>query len=378
MIKIVFILSSSVNQNGIKRIDEFVENGYDVVAYGFNRGVEYSNKSKSVDINILASFSNDKPYLQRLGIMRKGIMRVLKETSSENCLYYLIGPDVAMIFTLICNKKYIYEEPDLVHTYIKNKYVRNILEKIDKRIIRKSVLSVFRSEGFPIYHFGTEIPDNCTVITNRLNKDIKKFSPLFDERKPFDLKHLRIGFVGGIRFNSIKNFAEVFCENYPDYEFHFYGSLDTQKQQQMFGQLKSFDNCHFHGSFKNPDDLPSIYSSFDLLLSTYDVEFENVRYAEPNKIYEAIYFETPIIVSRGTFLADKVKKLGIGYAVDPLDKNEIVSLIDSLSVNSLNEKVENMRKIPKEELINRNDSFFSLLEDKCKSLFREKHNSLIN
>ena len=35
----------------------------------------------------------------------------------------------------------------------------------------------------------------------------------------------------------------------------------------------------------------------DMVVATYDVTIENVRYAEPNKIYEAIFFETPIILS---------------------------------------------------------------------------------
>lgn len=362
MSTIVFILSSSVNQNGIKRIDEFVERGYNVKVYGFNRGVKYCNKSKYVHINILASFSNNQPYLKRLGIMRKGIQFVLDDTKRKDCVYYLIGPDVAMIFTLICNRKYIYEEPDLVHTYINNGCVRNILERIDKRIIRKSILSVFRSEGFPIYHFGENVPDNCTVITNRLNKDIQSI-PLV-EKSEINLHHLRIGFVGGIRFKSIKNFAEVFCKRFPDFEFYFYGILDTDEEKLLFKPLEKFENCHFHGCFKNPDDMPSIYSSFDLLLSTYDVEYENVRYAEPNKIYEAIYFETPIIVSKGTFLADKVLRLGVGYEVDPLDEDDITSLIGNLTMDSVKEKVENMQRIPKEDLLNSNEPFFRLLESR--------------
>lgn len=362
MSTIVFILSSSVNQNGIKRIDEFIERGYDVKVYGFNRGVKYSNKSKYTNINILAAFSNNQPYLKRLGIMRKGIKSVLKETEGKDCVYYLIGPDVAMIFTLICDKKYIYEEPDLVHTYINNRYIRNILERIDKRIIRKSILSVFRSDGFPTYHFGNNIPDNCTVITNRLNKDIQRFP--IAEKEGINLEHIKIGFVGGIRFKSIKNFAQVFCERFPNSEFHFYGILDTDKEKQLFKPLEKLANCYFHGSFKNPDDMPSIYSNIDLLLSTYDVEFENVRYAEPNKIYEAIYFETPIIVSKGTFLGDKVSRLGIGYVVDPLNEEEIVSFVNELTTDSVRERIANMQRIPKEELINRNDSFFRLLDSK--------------
>ena len=132
---IVFILTSSVNPNSIKRIDEFVERGYTVRAYGFKRDVDVPNASKYLDIEILGSFKNNLSYAKRLSIIRKGIKRVLKETEAEHRLYYLIGLDIAMLYRLQSRQPYIFEEADLVHTNMKNSFVKNLYEKIDKSII---------------------------------------------------------------------------------------------------------------------------------------------------------------------------------------------------------------------------------------------------
>ena len=302
--QVVFILTSSVNTNSIKRIDEFVSRGYSVKAYGFKRELDVPNKSKCVDIEICGSYKNDLSYYKRCAIIYKGIRRVLKETDNQSSVYYLIGLDVAMFFRLQSRKPYIFEEADLVHANFTNKLIKNTYERIDKAVIRRSLISAFRSEGFLKYHFGENIPGNVHVISNRLNVGIKDFEVL--PKHPVDLNHLKIGYVGFIRYESIANFAKVFCSHFPQHEFHFYGTYTSEGEKVMFDGLDSFENCYFHGSFKSPDDLNRIYSQIDLVLSTYDVSSENVRYAEPNKIYEAIYFETPIIVSSGTFLADKV------------------------------------------------------------------------
>ena len=162
---------------------------------------------------------------------------------------------------------------------------------------------------------------------------------------------LRIGFVGFPRYNSVINFIKVYCENYPQHEFHVYGGPISDE----FSKLKEYKNCIFHGIFSSPEDLPKIYSEIDLVLSTYDVSYENVKYAEPNKLYEAIYFETPIIVSSRTFLSEKVEKLGIGYSINALNDDEIINLIKNLTIESLREKINNESLIHKKDLVDKND-----------------------
>lgn len=363
---IVFILGSIVNPNSIKRIEEFNDRGYNVKAYGFDRGQSVSNKPTATTIQTIGIFDNSLPYKKRISIYCKGIKSVLKETS-KNSLYYVIGYDVAIIFRLLSKRKFIYEVPDLVYVDIKNKIVRNLCSRIDRYLIKHSFISAFRSEGFIKYLFGDNKPDNVMAITNRLNKNILNLEQV--AKQEFDPNVLKIGFVGYIRYNAIYNFAKVLCTNFPQYEFHFFGTFSIDRDEKLFEQLKEYPNCKFHGAFNSPLDLPQIYSSIDLVLSTYDVESVNVLYAEPNKIYEAIYFRTPIIVSSGTFLAEKVNRLNIGFDVDAMDESSIIALVNKINNELLSDKKKSMNEIPMSEVVNVNDFLFEKL-----SYFRKAQN----
>lgn len=349
--KIVFIIPSITLSHFKNRIIEFVEKGYDVEVYGFERSTHNKSMNLPYKYYIIGNIE-DGNYINRLNIYRRNFTEIGRKYRDEKVIFYLCGLDIAMFFTLINPKAtYIYEECDLVHTYTKLKY---ILEWIDRRIIRKSLLSVLTSEGFLKYHFGARRPDNVCLVENKLNPGILNCR-LLEKTKQSEVS-LSIGFVGIPRFDSVYNFIDVFCKNYPQHAFHVFGGPIPEQ----FQPLAKYSNCHFHGFFNNPVDLPSIYSQIDLVLATYDVKYDNVRYAEPNKIYESIYFETPVIVSRGTFLSEKVEKLGIGFSINPLDENEIKCFVNELSLEGAK---SNITSIDKEYAINNNDDFFEKLKE---------------
>lgn len=355
--KIVFIINSAQNQRCIKRVNEFVENGYDVAAYAFTRSDGLRNKP-NFDLQIIGSFSNDTSYRNRLKLMFKSIRNVIKKHKDEEICYYLFSLDIALLFRLQCHQKYIYEESDLVHTYVRNKTVKNVLRIIDKKIIKQSVLAVFTSQGFLEYHFGEATPPNVIVVPNRLSPDITNYP--VSQRKSVDIKCIKFGFVGAVRFKSLYCLAETILKTFPNHEIHFYGTINSNRDGD-FMELDKYDNCYFHGGFQNPQDLPEIYSSIDILISTYDLVEENVKYAEPNKLYEAIYFDTPIVVTSGTFLSNKVKDLGIGYDVNAMNEDNVKSFVSGLTQKSIQEKIDNCRRIEKKSTLNVNKELFERL-----------------
>lgn len=357
MKKFVFIVPALDSPRAIKRVEEFVAEGYEVKVFAFSRGNQLINSNLGFKYELIGSFPNSTPYINRLPVLRKAIGRVVKHEGKEP-IYYVFGSYLG-IFVTLCWPQLgiIYEEGDLAHTYIKNGFLRWLLERLDRRVIRRSLLTVFTSEGFLRYHYGKEVPKNSIVISNRIDSKILNY-----ERKnssPLTMEHLSIGFVGKPRFKSVVNFATVFCRNFPTYQFHFFGGPVGKE----FEPLRNYPNCHFHGFFITPDDLTDIYSQLDLVLSTYDVEFENVRYAEPNKLYEAIYFETPIIVSKGTFLADKTEELGVGRAIDPLNDKEIVSFIERLNIEDILKMIDKAKEFPPTYCINSNRALFERIRN---------------
>lgn len=353
--KIVFLLGALQSQRCIKRISPFVERGVETVVYAFNRSSETFNSEVGFPIEIIGSFSNDLSYAKRLPILVRAFRKV---AASSADLYYLFGMDMALMFRFFCpGRPFVYEESDMVHTYLSNSLVRKLMESLDKRLMRKSRMTVLTSEGFLRYHFGEKSPGNVCVIPNKLSSMVVDY-PIVDKSRH---GNLRIGFVGKIRFRTVFSFAYTFCRHYPQHEFHFYGSFVSELDRKMFEPLKKLNNCFFHGSFKNPSDLPSIYAEIDWLLSSYDTNYENVRYAEPNKLYEAIYFETPIIVSEDTFLAEKVKSWNIGLSVNATDESEVVSLVDGLSNEIYQDKLARLRSISKSSVIDQPDAWVDMV-----------------
>lgn len=354
--KIIFILSS-FHIRCIKRIKEFISNGYDVEVYGFHRD--------GIGIDIEAKVIGDIPlgssYVKRIPIIIKGIKTALNDIKDKDSVIYIFGLDLAM-WLILFNKKhpYIFEESDLYHTYIGNSFIRSLLESIDKKVINKSLLTVFTSEGFARYHFGNKIPKNVFFITNRLADSILDYQPI--PRKPIDISHLSIGFVGAIRFKAVMHFADYFVKHYPQHEFHFFGIV-TEEAKEQFDEIIKFPNCYFHGKFTTPVDLPEIYSKIDFVLSTYDAEFINVRCAEPNKFYESLYFETPIIVSENTFLGEKVRRYNSGYVIDAMNDDSIESFVKGITIDDYEKKVTDIKKHPKIESVNVNDDFFKRLAE---------------
>lgn len=358
MNRIVFVINSISDPHCIKRINEFVSNGFEVSVFAFSRCLNVRN-IPNFKYDILGEYDNDLPYHKRLSILYGGIKRILGIHKCDNVLFYLFGLDVAFIFKLLSTNDYIYEEADMQQFYIKNIFIRSLFDKVDKYIIRNSKLTIFTSEGFAKHHYGDKWPNNIRFIMNKLDRDVLKY-PICEKRSVC-LCNLKIGFVGGVRYDSILCFADVFCRKYIKCEFHVFGIVASKMQQEL-DRLSKYSNFYYHGPFRTPGDLPKIYSSIDLILSTYDLSSINVKYAEPNKLYEAIYFETPIIVTKGTYLSDKVSRLNIGYSLDPLDSYSIEQFIDSLSIDDINDKVNKMSSIPKEDVIDDNQCLFKYIE----------------
>lgn len=352
--KIIFIVPYANDSHSRNRIIEFIERGYDVEVFGFNRKSQKKPTGLPYSIEILGTLE-DESYLDRIKLYWEKFRMLGRKYDPKETVFFLCGLDVAMFFHYMNPQfRYIYEECDLTHTYLGK--VKSFLEIIDKRIIKSSLLTITTSEGFINYHFNGKKPDNVCLVENKLNPSILEYQ--FKEKKAFNKNSISIGFVGGPRFDSVFNFIDVFCKNFPQHTFHIYGGPITTQ----FEELRKYDNCIFHGFFKNPVDLPAIYESIDLVLSTYDTRFENVKYAEPNKIYESIYFETPIIVSSGTFLAGKVKRLGIGFDVDAMDDKQVIEFVNSLTSENLREKTDAAKAIDKSKTLNVNVHLFEKLK----------------
>lgn len=317
--KIIYIANSISNSHYRNRAEELIAQGNTIEFYGFMRDGEQPDSKATYPIHTIGSITSCR-YWERLRIYTNGIKQVLSIHQQDDCIFYLSGLDIALIYYLLSRKPYLYEECDLMQTEMHNRFICAILNGIDRCIIRHAKVAYFTSEGFLQYHFKGVQPNNVQLVPNKLNPA----TPPYTRTRVADPNHLSFSFVGSARYATIRRFIEVGAEHFPQHEFHIFGNI-----MPSFGELKLRSNIFLHGRFSNPEDLPSIYDQTDVLICTYDQHITNVRYAEPNKLYEAQYFHVPIIVSRDTYLAQKVAQLGIGTAVDTYNDQDIIHCIQS-------------------------------------------------
>ena len=163
-------------------------------------------------------------------------------------------------------------------------------------------------------------------------------------------EHLKFGFVGLIRFrNTIIRFANVIGRNFPQHEFHFYG--DPEREDYITDELKSFPNVFFHGPFKNPVDLESIYSKVDINVLCYDDSDLGVRLAEPNKYYESTFFCVPMVVSNNTYTSQRVIHDGTGFVINAQSDQSIIEFVKCIENEMVVKAQKNCLVIPSEDLI---------------------------
>lgn len=350
--KIVFIIGSISQPRVIKRINSFINSGYEVEIYGFDRGKYNVNAEiKGAKINIVGKQEDGKNYISKIKQSYSLHKKLNEKYKSEDTIFYFFSFMTAF-FSLFFSYKYIYEISDILYGYRKFKPVEWLFKIIDKKMIKKSILTIMTSEGFKDYFFGDKIINNIVLQPNKLSPyflDVNRNNIDFSYNKD----NISFSFIGAFRYpNTIFRFAHVIGKHFPQHKFKFYG--DSSLTDQVKDIAKLYANVEYYGEYKNPDDLLAIYNEVDFIVACYDVDGLNERIAEPNKMYEAIFFKKPILVSSNTFLAKQVEKYKSGYAINASKDDNIINFINSLTDNGIKEIKDNIEKVNAMDLIDDN------------------------
>lgn len=354
--KIIFLSSQLSLPRIIKRVTSFSEKGYEVEIYGFSRSEFLNGNSypERIKVHSFGFLPDGQSYLHSLKEHHKFISKIIKQENHNDVVYYAIGFIPALICFLYAKRSYLYEISDLIYGTFKYSQLSAAFAFMDSLMIKKSLLTVLTSQGFSDYLFNGKQPNNVIVQPNRLNST---FFSKVGRPKPLLSPNLRFGFVGYLRYtNTVFRFAMIIGEKFPDYSFSFYG--DSKYAKDAKAMSEKYENVHFFGKFKSPDDLSSIYSNLDVIVACYDTSTFNEKVAEPNKLYESLFFCKPIIVSPNIFLSKRVCELRCGYEIDATNDSVVENFIKNLKHEELEAIAQHEYEMGLSEMIdNPNDIF---------------------
>lgn len=220
-------------------------------------------------------------------------------------------------------------------TKIKIKYLQNMIDKIELYYANKSDLTIIPHEcrnKFYINRINSEIL-NYMIIENvpSFNKlDLQTISK-FKKVNKFNL-----GYFGTLDYKSrgiewLLDFAKIF-PNEINLIIAGQGAMEYELSQVNQNNIK------FLGSF-NQNTLPDLYNQIDFTWAYYSPNIDLHKYAAPNKFYEHLHFNCPIITSDIIPQTVDIKQLNSGIFVninrnDMEYKKEFLEKIKSFKINS--------------------------------------------
>lgn len=242
--------------------------------------------------------------------------------------FYLSGLKIPYIF-------------DMHEQYIKgNLFRRKIIYQLLKIFIRKSKACLYVNED-QLTPFSLELKKKMYPLPNYVDPKILKPLP----KTKSDV--LRIGYHGMLR-NQVVEFCALFeaCKELKNVRIDINGGgIDLEQIETL---AKKYDNVYIHGPFNGITETSDLYAHTDILFCGYDPN--NINYqgnTEVVKYYEAIWTQTPMIMTKEIGMGKKVEAYRIGFAVntrDPLQiKHVIMMLLKQREI--LQDFQENLKKI---------------------------------
>ena len=235
------------------------------------------------------------------------------------------------------NVRVVFEVADLRENYITkprkiiDRAITDALLQKEKKAFRNVDFLVVTSPKFYDIHYKDLISeDKMLFIPNAPDAEV------FRNYKKKDGGTFTVGFIGGIRYlKQMKMLVDTADEIGFDVLFAGAGGTSNEYEEiRKYCEGKS--NITFTGRYNYEREIAGLYGKVDCVYAVYDADNPNVRIALPNKLYESIICELPIIVAKGTYLAELVEEWDVGISVNHKEKSELVDSIKKIKCNQTN------------------------------------------
>ena len=222
---------------------------------------------------------------------------------------------------------------------IAQKYLRHTDRKLEKQY---DLLILTSMKYYDAYFAGFIPKEKVLYIPNV--PDLTAF----DSYSKKNCGNFTVGYIGSVRYKQqMMNLIEA-VEQTGDYLL-IAGYEDQPQIIEPMCQGKPA--IKWVGRFDFNKQAAELYGKCDVMYSVYNADMHNVRVALPNKLYEAVYCEMPLIVAKNTYLAQIVEEWGVGVAVDHKSTDELVKVLNELREDkALREQIAENCKKHKDEI----------------------------
>jgi glycosyltransferase involved in cell wall biosynthesis len=260
--------------------------------------------------NYIIEFKPDTLYISKTDMLIAGVIYKLMKNKGVNLIY-----EVSDIHPLLIDQQ----------RGILYRLISNALKMVERFLSNRVDLLVVTSEyfyesfyikwiDFSKVFFLPNTPDS-TVFNNYCREHNEKFT---------------VGFIGAIRYAKQ---LEMLIDIAKVCDINVFIAGKGVDYERIENYSKDNDNVEIYGEYVYKTEIKRLYEKVDCIYSVYDTNLENVKIALPNRLYESVYTNTPIIVSKGTYLGKIVDRNEIGIAINSDYPKELEQAIIDLKNN---------------------------------------------
>ncbi|NLI74765.1 MAG: glycosyltransferase family 4 protein [Euryarchaeota archaeon] len=339
MAQMVILLSHIPNPRILKKI-KTLEDRYKITLIYWDRGLkgkegfEISKKNNVKEISVKAP--QGKPFYRIIPLIKFTCIAISYLKDIKPTFIHASNFDMLLVASFYRdlfkkNTKIVYEVADLPeYSFIKGvhslkTFAAKILQIIERKMTRKISKLILTSPFFWDEYFSKFVnKDKYLFIPNVPYKNL--FSKY--EKQHHDI--FTIGFIGSVRYvRQLKMLIDAVDELKGNIKIFIAGSGPGYQEITEYSEGKNF--IEIYGPYNYEREIVSLYEKIDVAYSVYDTTLKNVRIALPNRLYEAIVCNIPIIGAKGTVLGKFIEDNEIGITVNSEDKDELKKHLTMLS-----------------------------------------------
>lgn len=338
--ELLFFCPDVTDASTLKRVQQFVDNGYRVTVFGFRRS-RYNSEYQPTWPHVPLGLTSDGRYGQRLGALLRAIPTIVanRHRLKGASAYYARNIDqlvLAMLARLLVFSRapLTYEVLDIPPILIRRGLASRVIRAVERLCLRRTRLLVLSSPGFhrAFYREVQRYRGDWFLLENKLHPSISRRTPALrravDGRRPWV-----VGYFGLIRgeatFDLITRLARRLQGRVV---FKFRGVLTTVEQARFDAALRRHPNIAYGGPYLPHQDLEDMYGEVDFAWAL-DLEHtdHNSRWLMPCRFYEAGFFGVPCLAVQGFEVGSVLERHGLGWTFDTPLEDAIVRFFEELT-----------------------------------------------
>jgi succinoglycan biosynthesis protein ExoL len=330
-----FFCPDITDASTMKRAQQFIQHGLQVVVFGFRReryNSGYAPPWPHVELGMTA----DGRYWQRLRALLGALPAIFahRKWLRSASVFYARNID-QLVLTMLArwlsgNKAPVaYEVLDIQPALMGRGPSAFLLRLIERLCLRSVRLLVLSSPGFHRSYFSMiqKYRGEWFLMENKLHEPIAAAEAI--RAKPVEHDGHRpwvVAYFGLIRGQATVDLMTRLAERLGDkVVFKFRGILTTVDEKRFRETLARHPNMIYGGPYRPHDDLPSLYGDVDI---AWGLDLENTdhnsRWLLPCRFYEAGHFGVPCLAVHGFEFGALVEERNIGWTFGrPLEESMV-------------------------------------------------------